>query len=379
MSPRPGPGFLGGVREILAATRGQPLPSVVTALVAAGMVTAVLLTAGRATAAQQAVVARIDQVGSRTITVTAIADGATLRPTLVTTLQTTTGVTDVLGLGAPVDATTTARVLGTPIPVRTAWGRVGRTDLATWRHSWDTTWGDKPALLPALATPQAAQAAGLIDGVGPLRTRAGRQVSVVGQLPAPGLDQLEPLVLQPQDRTSGTDRLQVLVVVADRPANVAAVAAIVTGLLAGQPPQAISVATPQALADLSVAVTTDLDNYSRAAALLTLAAGLIVEALVVLAWVASRRRDIGRRRALGASRTVVAALLLGQVWLAAAIGTLLGAAAGLIIVHGTEAAGVPVPFTAAICILTATTAALGALAPLTAAVRRDPVRVLRTP
>src|SRR5690606_4790148 len=151
-------------------------------------------------------------------------------------------------------------------------------------------------------------------------------------------------------------------------------------LLALAPPAASrsTVRSATALADLQRAVQGDLGDYGRDLLALTLGGGAFLIAVVVLAEVLLRRRDLGRRRALGASRRDVATLVLLRTIAAAIPGALTGTAAG-VAAAAAWADQPPADFTAATATLTILVAATVAVAPSVLAARRDPVGVLRTP
>src|SRR5690606_39708076 len=117
------------------------------------------------------------------------------------------------------------------------------------------------------------------------------------------------------------------------------------------------VQSPVALADLQAAVGADLGTFGRTLLL-------------------------GRRRALGATRTTILTLVLARTLLPALLPALLGAvigtAAGLWIA-GQWAATPPRTFTAGTATLAVLAALASTLPPATYAAGRDPVRVLRTP
>ena len=92
-----------------------------------------------------------------------------------------------------------------------------------------------------------------------------------------------------------------------------------------------------------------------------------------------RRKDFGRRRALGASRALIICLLLTQTAVLCLAGTALGIGISLIVL---ASAGDPLPgasFTGALAVLTVTTALAAALTPAIAASSREPIRELRIP
>jgi putative ABC transport system permease protein len=92
-----------------------------------------------------------------------------------------------------------------------------------------------------------------------------------------------------------------------------------------------------------------------------------------------RRKDYGRRRALGASRLLIIGLILLQMLYLGTLGAALGsvtAATALVLT------GAPVPgldFIAAVAVLACAVAVSAAAVPAVIASRRDPIRELRVP
>jgi len=102
-------------------------------------------------------------------------------------------------------------------------------------------------------------------------------------------------------------------------------------------------------------------------------------AVLLSGLVMMRRKDFGRRRALGASRGLIVALLLVQTAQLAVAGVVAGliAACSVLLLSGD-----PVPtaeFSAALGVLAVAAATAAAAPPAVLASRRDPVRELRVP
>lgn len=119
-------------------------------------------------------------------------------------------------------------------------------------------------------------------------------------------------------------------------------------------------------------------DYGRGLLLLTLGAGAVLVAVVVLAEVLLRRRDLGRRRALGASQWGLVGLVVARTVVAAVPGALLGAVGGAVIA-AIWAQPPPLEFTCAVTVLTGLVSGIAAIPPAFLAAVRDPVGVLRTP
>lgn len=88
----------------------------------------------------------------------------------------------------------------------------------------------------------------------------------------------------------------------------------------------------------------------------------------------TRRREFGRRRALGARRTQLVLLVVAQTALTGGVGASAGALLGARVTEG-----VSLSFMLAVAVLSTAASALAAVVPATAAARRDPVAVLRQP
>jgi putative ABC transport system permease protein len=238
----------------------------------------------------------------------------------------------------------------------------------------------------ALASPAATRTLGLRDGTGGLVTDDGYGAVVVGELAVPPhLGFLEPLVLMPSSSATAAagehpdDPLTVLVVLAQSPPEVAAVAATVRSLLPPADPASLTVETSAELAAIRAAVGGELGSHGRATVLGILVISVVLVAVNLLALVTMRRKDFGRRRALGATQSLIVALLLGQLGLLATIGAAVGVAAALLSLAVT---GDPLPgarFTLAVAVAGVLTAMLGALPPAILAARRDPLHELRVP
>lgn len=170
---------------------------------------------------------------------------------------------------------------------------------------------------------------------------------------------------------------RVLHVVATDAATVPSTQGAVLAILA-RPPTDLQVVSPVALAELQGEVMGDLARYGRGLLLAVLAAGALLTAVVVLADVLVHRADLGRRRALGAPRWVIVALVTGRVTLAATVGVVVGSVVTAVLLARTGQAPVPA-FALGTAILAVLAAAVAALPPALAASHRDPVHVLRTP
>lgn len=353
--------------ETIATVRGQKVPTIATIVLVAVMCATVLATVGRTAASELLVAQRLDAAGSRELTITDLSDDALLGPTVVDQALALSTVD--LGLAHTNARDAVAGSIGpggSPVPLWQVTSPL--QDVLELRS------GRWPGPGEALVSPHAAEVLGLEGPAGYL-TVGTDEYPVVGtfnaRAPFGAFDAgaLAPVADQPANtlrlvitdaRDAGTTQSQVLRLIA--PAST----------------DDLQVTSPATLAQIQQDVATDVTNFGRGLLLLVLASGGALIAVVVLSDVLVRRKDLGRRRALGATRSTIILLVLGRTLVPAALGALLGLAAGTIL--AVRAGAVPPPdFIAATGTLAIFTAALACLPPAALAAYRDPVAVLRTP
>lgn len=359
------------LREAAAAARSQPVASVVTILMVAGMIFAVMLTTGRTVGAEQQVLRSIDSAGTRSITVRADAD-AGLTSGVLDRIASIEGIEWSAALSSATDSTNAAIPDGTRVPVRLIYGdhlgQLGIPDASP--LPGELAWASDTAL----------DQLGMPEHSGGITLTTGVSYGVAGSIEVPDfLRELEPVAFVPQTDTTGDEPIGVLIVIARTPELVAPVSEAVLSVLAADDPTKVSVHTSEALARLRGLIEGQLGNFSRelVLALLTLTAALV--AVLLYGLVMMRRKDFGRRRALGASRGLIVGLLLAQTGLLALGGILLGLLASSITLLVAEDPWPGASFTGALTILTLLTSLVAALVPATLASRREPIRELRVP
>ena len=358
------------VREAVATAWAQPVASVITIVMVAGMCATVLLTTGRTVGAEQSVLESIDSAGTRSIIVRADAD-AGLDTSVLDRLSHIQGIEWVGAFGAARDAQNASISDGPKVPVRFVWSaNLNTLNIPT---------GQPVANRTAWASQAALEQLGMTQPVGGLTAAAGGDYAVAGQIPVPDyLDFLQPLIVVPQAADQiGT--VSVLVVIASRPDLVAPVSQAVQSVLAVDDPTKVKISTSESLATLRALIEGQLGSFGRNLVVVIFALTAILVAAILYGLVMLRRKDFGRRRALGASQTLIVGLLLAQVSILAAAGAILGSVAALI---GLRATSDPLPdigFIVAVNILAVTVGLIAALLPALAAARRDPLRELRVP
>ncbi|MFT4030620.1 MAG: lipoprotein ABC transporter permease [Protaetiibacter sp.] len=359
------------VREALGSAIAQPVASVLTILMVAGMVIAVMLTTGRTVGAEQRVLGSIDSAGTRSIVVRA-EDGAGITSDVLGRIGGIEGIEWAGAFSSAIDATNALVPDGTRVPVRYAYGpHLERLGI--------------PAHFPvpgglAYASALALDQLGMPDSSGGIALTTGAGYGVAGKLTTPDfLAGFEPLVLIPQPGASGAETVNLVVVIADTPEHVAPVSQAVLSVLAADDPTKVSVQTSEALAQLRTLVQGQLGSFSRGLVIALVAVTAALVAILLYGLVMMRRKDFGRRRALGATRGLIIALLLAQTAVLALAGTVLGLTASTIALGVTGDPQPGIAFTAALGILALAAATLAALIPATIASRREPIRELRVP
>jgi len=144
-------------------------------------------------------------------------------------------------------------------------------------------------------------------------------------------------------------------------------------------PRLLSVEASADLRQLREVVAGDLARSSRQLMLLVLGVGSGLVAITMSGFVSARRRDFGRRRALGASRSTVVTVVVAQATIASTGGVAVGTTAGLALTYRLADALPTTGFVVGVGTLVVLTTVLAAVPAALAAALRDPVRILRVP
>ena len=356
------------LREATATARSSTVTSLVTLLMVAGTLIAVLLTTGRSVSAEQSVLASIDQVGTRSITIRAELAAGVDAP-VIERIRQIRGITWAGALSEAKDATNAFVPGSTRVPVRQLYA----DDLAPFGIP------DSPREGHAYASAQALDLLGMPDGSGAATRQRDDTLIVAGTLSTPEfLAAFEPLILIPS-RPSRDEAVSVIVVVAESPELVAPVSAAVLSVLAATDPTKVSVTTSEGLAQLRSLIEGKLSSYSRDLVLVLLGLTGVLLTAVLFGFVLLRRKDFGRRRALGATRGFIVNLMLVQTALLGVVGAALGVGVSTLAltISGDRLPGLP--FMSAISVLTVLTAVVATVVPAIVASRREPIRELRVP
>ena len=144
-------------------------------------------------------------------------------------------------------------------------------------------------------------------------------------------------------------------------------------------PNRVAASVPDDIGHIRAAIQGVTGRSGRRLTQLILGGSGSLLALITSTGVLLRRTDLGRRRALGATRGYILRLVLSQAAITSSVGSLGGAA----ITHLYRwLSSQPVPslqFSLAVSILVTTASMLAALIPAIVASNSDPIRVLRVP
>ena len=358
--------------EAVRIARSQPVASLVTALIVGAVCGVILSTTGQTIQAEQEVLARIDHAGSRSIIIADTQGSAAIHPDAIGRIAGLSTVEWVVGFGPAHDGRNTAvGPGGHPAAIRTLYGHLPAIVRAT---PWEQNAGT------ALAGPTAQHTLGLEHPVGGLRTTDGGDIAVVG-----GFEAAEPLAFLNRSLIAAPDAdrpdavVRTIHVLAHQPEHVAPLAIAALSVLDPADPTSVGIETSAALAEIRGAVRGELGRFGRQLVTLVLGIGLVLVGLNIYGAVTTRRRDFGRRRALGATRSAIITLVATQTLIVAVVGALAGAAVGVRLIQRWTDSSPDIGFTLAIAILAVLAAIAASIPPAIVAAYRDPVRILRVP
>ena len=195
------------------------------------------------------------------------------------------------------------------------------------------------------------------------------------------LQWLDPIVLIPVPNEKPYLDLPAAIIVAvpTAPEHVPAVSATIKALLAPAEADAITIETPEQLNALRSLVEEQLTGVHRSLVIGMFAVLVVLVSALLYGLVMIRRKDYGRRRALGATRSLIVGLIVMNTALVAVAGAVGGSTAALGVLYFTQGP-LPAPAFVATTIILAVGAALaGSVVPGLVASHRDPLTELRVP
>lgn len=357
--------------DAIARLRAPLAPTIVAILIALAATAALFGTTGMAVASQQATIDRINSPEGRLIVVSDGQGAGSLSAMSVDAIRQLSGVEWAVGVGPATDVRNAALPGGHAVTSRALYGSLPAPLERI---------GDRPLSLgEALAAPRTTSALGLADGVGAIAGRSGGAIVVDGFVADRPLERLADDVLVVSDPSAANARLAALYVSVRDVAHLAPTALAIRGVVISSDPGSVQIETSVELAQLSADVTEGLAESARWTLLALLIAVSVLMGALQFGRVASLSRDIGRSRALGASRSTIVVQMLLNAGLCAAIGSVGGALVGLLVCLVVAGSAPGATFTGSVVALVVLAALLGAAPPGVRASRLDPVRILRVP
>jgi putative ABC transport system permease protein len=360
--------------EGLAIARSQRSATLTTSLVVATVCAAVLLTAGLAAANEARVLATIDNVDARTILVSDPTADGNLYADTIPILRGLDGVELVIGLGPASDVRNVfLKDAGEPVPARVLWGDLPDDFLTAGRLAEP---GEALAGEGAATKLQASMLTLFVRG-------SSDEAAVVGHFRATGTLQFlnNGVLVIPRSTAIAGDpaTLQQMVVRARRLDDVDWLASRLRALVHADDPARLAIDANDQLIELRSVLSSQLGTDSRRLMVALLAIGLAIVAITQVGAVTQRRRDFGRRRALGASRSTIVVLVIMQTGVGSLIGAVLGSAIGSAAAFRIGGLIPPSEFVVGVALLTFIASLVAAIPPAGLAARSDPVRILRVP
>lgn len=357
------------LREILVSAWVLRVPSGTLAIIAALMCLASLLTVGRAAAADAQLAARLDDAGSRTLSAVDAHNLGLFTPPVVEATSRLNTVENVLAFSVATDAYNSPLGRGSlAIPARIVSG-----DLST---SIQITGGRIPQPGEAIVTADAQSRLGLIEPVGSITmSTTGEQFPVVGSFqPIAEIEGLEGILIV----ADADDALPIVRITVTDTAAIDPTASQFMSIVNTPDPRNLRIENPTSIAELAESITGDLASYSTSILYGVLGIGAAMCGLIVFADALSRRSDLGRRLALGATRSIITIFMVGRTLVPTLAGCALGIMLGLGITYY-QGFGAPLSFALGTGILTVIVMGIAALPGALWAAHQDPVTILRTP
>lgn len=357
------------LREAAAASLAGRVSSSLILVVVALTCAASLLTVGQQAAAERRLEAELGRPAARTLTITDDKDSRRITTPAVAMLSSLDLAEHVVAFGTPQDVVNGA--LGEGSTKSSIVVLAGET-----ADAFELTRGrmPRPGAHEALISEGSRNALGMSSASGVVEADSGQQWNVVGSFrartPFEQLDSFAIVFDAPPDAT-----YRQIQVTASSVSAVSELQAAVLAVLAPKPGE-LAIQSPISEADVSAKAQGQLTSFGRSLLLLIFAVSTVFVAVVVLADTLIHRRDLGRRRTLGITRTDLVLLVALRATIPAALGAVV-ATAGILVVAALRGTPIPPSFAIAVAFLATLASTLAAIAPAIFAAWRDPVAVMR--
>lgn len=337
----------------------------------------VLATTGRTSATRAFILAELERPAARLVRIVDQDGNAELQPSAVERVGRLSGVEWVIGLG-PVGSlaanTGLADKLGTggagsPVGSRLVWGSVSgpavQAENGRPADSGEGIVGSRARRLLAMPA-----------GSGTVADESLGLVAIIGSRTfITPLEDLNGYVLV----SAGAHRapVQELVLLADSVARADQLERAAPAVAGSVDERSLRVEREDSLGDLRDALSSQVTDLDQAVLWGTLGAATVLVAINVFGAIAERRREYGLRRTQGASRSLIAALVLLEVGSLSLIGTGVGALSGSALVAIQIGSLPDLPLAVAVALTIGAAAALGCIPAAIVAAYREPLYALR--
>lgn len=351
----------------------------VIVVISALAIALVLGTAGLSAASQAKVLSTVDEAGTRSVTIYSKKPDQGFPVSILDSLERLDIVEEAVGFGITTDVTNRSIVGGHKVALRTVYGRLARdlrSRVTTIGIRSDNVHADQ--FHYAFASPDALELLALPpQGGGVQVINDGIDIAVVGQVQlSETFAKLTPTLLMPAQTDTG---LTAIYLSAKDAHSIPLLTELVRAHMREFTNEDYALSTSEQYAQLRAAINGELTESTHLLIIGVLLAGAGITMLVVWAVVLLRRKDLGRRRALGASRLMIVSLTMGQVGFLTALGSATGIAASYGVMHLLASPLPPVDFAGALLIALSSASTLLSLIPALWAANRDPLAELRVP
>lgn len=352
------------VAESVRIAASMPVMSALLGLASGFIVASSIVTLGDTIVTERSILADFENEATRAIYIDDVNSASGFPQKAVNRLANISGVEWVVALGVPFDVHVPHLDSGEKVPARAVIGEPPGIAFSP---------TDRPG---AFVSEKAARRLGLISPAGSLESPEGVTLGIAGTFNAKGvLQEFDSGVLI---RTSTPTPIRRLILSAKYPEQVTNIAALAIDSM-GRQRHDVEVTTSMSIVAAGEVVRGKIGEANRRFVLTTLGIGVILGAVVSFVSVSLRRRDFGRRRALGATRLQ----LISVVIVAAGIAVITGAVAGsTITLAWFRYANRPIPpldFILSTMYVTTLLLITSTAIPASFAAFRDPVTALRVP
>ena len=358
--------FLG---ETMASVGAQRATSAVVVVSVVALCAGLVVTAGRTQAAESSLVEQLQSAEHRQVLIRTTGPAIPDAGPLVEVLERIRSVEWAVALGPAVDVRNAALPDAQPLAMRAAAGTAALDQFGLRAPESGVYVSTDGQVAAGLASPQAGA---LVDAL-------GIEWLVRGHVALPTvLRELGPVAIEP-DATSTLPSVSLVAFSVRSIDDIDAVSDVAVELFPSEHRPSLQVQRSDEVLAARDAVRDEFNALGPALLAALLAATAACVAAGALGGVLARRRDYGRRRALGATRELIAMFVAVQAVILSAGGSIIGTGGAVVYLTATGSPAPPADFLLAVVTTAVVIGAAASVLPAVAAARRDPLRELRVP